>query len=138
MPKMKLGRKGVSSAIAAVLLIVGLVVGAGVGYASTSGGKGTTVTSPGSTVTASGGGGSTVTVTTTAAGSGGATATTTVGGGGGGGLSGTVNIGVLDDLTDGLSGEGIKINYTAYQAVNDINAYLATTAYAGKLKFNVV
>jgi branched-chain amino acid transport system substrate-binding protein len=132
MPKMKLGRRGVSSAIAAVLLIVGLVVGAGVGYASTSGGKGTTtVTSPGSTVTASGGGGSTVTVTTTAAGS-------TVSGGGGGGLSGTVNIGVLDDLTDGLSGEGIKINYTAYQAVNDINAYLSTTAYAGKVKFNVV
>src|SRR5579872_458824 len=137
MPKMKLKRGGVSSAIAAVLLVVGLVVGAGVGYAATSGGKGTTtVTAPGTTVTSPGTGGSTVTVTGPGSGT---TVTTTVSGGsGGGGLSGTINIGVLDDLTDGLSGEGIKINYTAYQAINDINSYLATTSYAGKVKFNVV
>ena len=54
------------------------------------------------------------------------------------GLSGTVNIGVLDDLTDGLSGEGLKINYTVHQAVNDINAYLQNTSWAGKVNFNVV
>ena len=106
-------------------------MGAGVGYAATSSGKvtttttvagspagaGTTVTAPGTTVTAPG---------------------TTVTQSGGGGLSGTINIGVLDDLTDGLSGIGIKINYTAHQAAADINAYLQNTAFAGKVKFNVV
>ena len=51
MPKMKLKRGGVSSAIAAVLLVVGLVVGAGVGYAATGAGKrSTTITTD--TVTA--------------------------------------------------------------------------------------
>ncbi len=53
-------------------------------------------------------------------------------------LKGTVNIGVLDDLTDGLSGEGLKINYTVHQAVNDINSYVQTTSYAGKVTFNVL
>jgi branched-chain amino acid transport system substrate-binding protein len=53
-------------------------------------------------------------------------------------LPSTVNIGVLDDLTDGLSGEGIKINYTVHQAVNDINTYLQSTSFAGKVHFNVI
>ena len=143
----KLKRKtyGVSTVVAAVLLIIGLIVGAAGAYAFTSSSKGTTttvtntvagstVTVGGSTVTVGSGGAPPVTTTVTAPGT-----TVTVGGtGGGGGLSGTVNIGVLDDLTDGLSGEGIKINYTARLAVNDINNYLQTTAFAGKLKFNVV
>lgn len=126
MPKSKVRRSAVSTTIAAVLLIVGLVVGAGVGYAATSAsapGVRTTTT----TVTASGGTGAGSTVTTTVTSGGGTT-----------GLSGTINIGVLDDLTDGLSGEGLKINFTAHQAVNDINSYLSSTAYAGKVKFNVV
>ncbi len=55
-----------------------------------------------------------------------------------GGLPATVSIGVLDDLTDGLSGEGIKINFTVHQAITDINNYIAGTSYAGKVKFNVV
>ena len=135
-------RKGVSSAIAAVLLVIGLVVGAGVGYAASSKSGGTvtsTVTGGMTTVTSPGSGGATV--TTTVSGGGGATVTTTVnggGGGGGGGLSGTISIGVLDDLTDGLSGEGVKINYTVYQAINDINAYINSTTFAGKVKFNAV
>jgi branched-chain amino acid transport system substrate-binding protein len=53
-------------------------------------------------------------------------------------LKGTVNIGVLDDLTDGLSGEGIKINFTVHQAITDINSWLSTTSYAGKVNFNVL
>jgi branched-chain amino acid transport system substrate-binding protein len=52
-------------------------------------------------------------------------------------LSGTINIGVLADMSDGLASEGIKINYTAHQAVNQINAYLASTAYKN-VKFNVI
>ncbi len=139
-------RSGVSTAIAAVLLIIGLIVGAGVGYAATTSGKvtttttvagsgftttvagsgvTTTVTAPGTTVTAPG-------TTVTAPG------TTVTQGGSSGGLSGTINIGVLDDLTDGLSGIGISINYTVHQAANDINAYLQNTAFAGKVHFNVV
>ena len=96
--------------IAVVLLVVGLVIGAVVGYGATATTKGAT-----STVT--------TTVQQTS---------------GGSGLSGTINIGVLADMTDGLASEGIKINYTAHQAAADINAYLANTAYAGKVKFNVI
>jgi len=132
---------GVSTAIAAVLLIVGLVVGAGVGYAATASSKSTTTqtqtvatTVAGATITAAG---ATQTVTapgTTVT----APGTTVTQGGSSGGLSGTVNIGVLDDLTDGLSGIGILINYSVHQAVNDINAYVQNTSFAGKVKFNVV
>jgi branched-chain amino acid transport system substrate-binding protein len=97
-------RSGVSTVIAVVMLIIGLVIGAGAVYAI----KSTPTTS---------------TPTTTGV------ATS---------LPSTVNIGVLDDLTDGLSGEGLKINFTVHQAVNDINAYLQSTPYAGKVTFNVV
>jgi branched-chain amino acid transport system substrate-binding protein len=123
-------RTAVSTIVAAVLLIVGLVVGAGVGYAVTSSGKVTQTSTITSTVQGPGGS----TVTTTMPG----TTITQTGTSGGGGLSGTVNIGVLDDLTDGLSGEGIKINFTAHQAITDINAYLQNTPWAGKVNFNVV
>ena len=54
---------GISTAIAAVLLIVGLVVGAGVGYAATSSGSKTTTVSSVVTSTVGGGAGQTVTVT---------------------------------------------------------------------------
>jgi branched-chain amino acid transport system substrate-binding protein len=115
-------RSGISTAIAAVLLIIGLVVGAGIGYGITYSKVTTTTTVAGSGVTA----------TVTAPG------TTVTQTGSSGGLSGTVNIGVLDDLTDGLSGIGISINYTVHQAANDINAYLQNTGFAGKVHFNVV
>lgn len=97
---------GVSNVIAAVLLVIGLIIGGAGVYAATS-----------------------------LSGTSSPTNTTT---GASGGLSGTVSIGVLDDLTDGLSGEGLKINYTVHQAVNDINSYVQTTSWAGKVKFNVV
>ena len=128
---------GISTAIAAVLLIVGLVVGAGVGYAATSSKVTTTVTGPAVTTTVGGSGSNTVTVTSPGA-TVTAPGTTVTQGGGGGGLSGTVSIGVIDDLTDGLSGIGIKINYTVHQAAIDINNYLQNTAFAGKVHFNVV
>ncbi|MGI0078150.1 MAG: ABC transporter substrate-binding protein [Nitrososphaerales archaeon] len=94
-------RSGVSNVIAAVLLVIGLIIGGAAVYAVTS---------------------TSTTATTSSTSS----------------LSGTVNIGVLDDLTDGLSGEGLKINYTVHQAVNDINAYIQTTSLAGKVTFNVL
>jgi branched-chain amino acid transport system substrate-binding protein len=129
MARLRQKHSAVSSVIAAVLLIVGLAIGAGIGYAAVSSGKTTSTTTitqagSGTTVTLPG-----TTLTTTASASGSSSS---------GGLSGTVNIGVLDDLTDGLSGEGIKINFTVHQAINDINAYLQNTPWAGKVKFNVV
>jgi len=124
-------RTGVSTAIAAVLLIVGLVIGAGVGLVSSS----SKVTTTTQTTTVSGSGGATVTTTITSPGT---TVTVSGSGSSSGGLSGTISIGVLDDLTDGLSGEGLKINNTVHQAVNDINAYLQNTSWAGKVTFNVV
>jgi branched-chain amino acid transport system substrate-binding protein len=135
MTRLRLKHSAVSSVVAAVLLIVGLAIGAGIGYAAVSSGKAATSTSTYTTTVAGAGSGSTVTlpgttVTTTASGSG--------SGNSSGGLSGTINIGVLDDLTDGLSGEGIKINFTVHQAISDINAYLQNTPWAGKVKFNIV
>ncbi|MDA4131222.1 MAG: ABC transporter substrate-binding protein [Thaumarchaeota archaeon] len=122
-------RSGVSSAVAAVLLIVGLVVGAGVGYGITSGGKVTTTVTGagvGSTVTV-GGGGSTVTIGGT---------TVTVSGGGGANL-GTITIGDMTDLTDGLSSIGIRIKASTEQAAVDINAWIQNTSWAGKVTFKV-
>ncbi len=123
-------RTGVSTVVAAVLLIVGLVVGAGVGLAASSS-KVTTSTQT-TTITGSGSAPATTTVTSP-----GTTVTVSGSGSSSSGLSGIVTIGVLDDLTDGLSGEGLKINFTVHQAVNDINAYLQNTSWAGKVSFNV-
>ncbi len=151
-------KRSVSTIVAVILLIVGLVIGAGGVYAAI----GTSSVTQTKTVT-TGGAGSTVT-TTVSGGTGGAasTVTTTVTGGApaaqackspkltsptsnatsvtsasGPPLSGTINIGVLDDLSSQLITEGIKINFTAHQAVNDINAWLAHTSWAGKVTFNV-
>jgi branched-chain amino acid transport system substrate-binding protein len=87
---------------------VGLIIGAGVVY-----GLGLSSSS-----------GTTKTVTTTASGS-------------SGGLSGTVTIGVLTDLSDGLSSEGVKVQAYTQQAATDINAWLQTTQWAGKVTFAV-
>ena len=119
-------RTGVSTVIAAVLLIVGLVVGAGVGLAASS----SKVTTSTQTTTIAGSGSAPATTTVTSPGT---TVTVSGSGSSSSGLSGIVTIGVLDDLTDGLSGEGIKINFTVHQAVNDINAYLQNTSWAGKV-----
>jgi branched-chain amino acid transport system substrate-binding protein len=55
----------------------------------------------------------------------------------GSGLSGTVTIGVLSDLSDGLSSEGLRVQAYAQQAATDINSWLATTQWAGKVTFAV-
>ncbi len=81
----------------AALLVVGLLVGAGLTYAVSSGSK--------STVT------STETITGTGAAS---------------GLSGTINIGLLTDLSGSLSAIGTQIKTAQGLAISDINAYLPT------------
>jgi len=53
------------------------------------------------------------------------------------GLSGTITIGVLSDLSDGLSSEGLRVQAYAGQAATDINAWLASTQWAGKVTFKV-
>ena len=115
----------------AIMLVIGLLVGAGVTYAavassSPSSGKSTTVTS---TVTA-GGGGSTVTVggsTVTAAGStttvGGSTVTVTSPGGGGSGPK-VYYIGNINDITGPLSNYGASFILAAQLAINQINAQM--------------
>jgi len=53
------------------------------------------------------------------------------------GLSGTITIGVLTDLSAGLSSEGIRVQAYTQQAVKDINTWIATTQWAGKVTFAV-
>ncbi|HZW55187.1 MAG TPA: penicillin-binding protein activator [Nitrososphaerales archaeon] len=114
-------RASISSAVGAVLLIVGLIIGAGVGYAVTSSGKGSTTT-----ITQNGGG-STVTV-------GGSTATVTAGqstvtltsGGGGTGLSGTIPVGVAYELTGSIADYGTDMKDAVLLAINDTNTLLAS------------
>ncbi len=53
-----------------------------------------------------------------------------------GNLTGTFNIGVLDDLTAGLAGEGKEVQATTAFAISDINAWLQTTSLAGKVTFH--
>lgn len=89
-----------------------------------------TVTSAGATVTNTvTAGGSTVTSTTTR---------TVTSGGSSGGLSGTINIGVMTDLSDGLTSEGLRVQAATQLAAQDINAWLQNTTWAGKVQFNVV
>jgi len=115
-----LKRSGASTAIVAALFVVGLIIGAAGVYAFTStssktttitsGAATTTVTTPGGTVTLSGGGGANL---------------------------GTVTIGVLTDLTSTLSSEGGRVQAYAEQAATDLNTWVATTQWAGKVTFKV-
>ena len=164
-------RKGVSSMVAGVLLVIGLIIGGGAVYAITPAGKtttatqtiATTVAGSGSTITQTvGGSGATITqtVATTvtasassiAAGtcsvrdanniagasssSSSATSTTPVKASGPA-LSGAVTIGVMTDLSSTLSSIGQRIKFSTQQAVTDINAWLQTTQWAGKVTFKV-
>ncbi|MBI3860054.1 MAG: ABC transporter substrate-binding protein [Thaumarchaeota archaeon] len=118
-------RTGISTSGAVGLLIIGLLIGAAVTYVAVP---------PSSTVsTTTVSGGSTSTKTVTVSGGGGGTATTTINGQ----LSGTVPIGVLTDLSDGLSGEGLRVNTSTIMAVQDINAYLSSIG-RGDLQFQAV
>ncbi len=119
-------RKGASTAIVAVLFIVGIIIGAGAIYASgvSSSTKTTTATSVQTTTVAGSGATVTQTVTSTASGS-------------SSGLTGTITIGVLSDLSDGLSSEGLRVQSYTEQAATDINTWLQTTQWAGKVTFKV-
>ena len=105
-------KSGASTSMVAGLFIVGLLIGAGVMY----------IIAPSiisaSTTTAAG---TTITQTTTATAS--------------SGLSGTVTIGVLTELTGSLSSEGLRVQAYANQAVKDINTWLQSTQWAGKVTF---
>jgi len=92
---------------------VGLLIGAGVVYLLAP-----SIVSP-STTTVSGG---TATVTSTVTGTGVPTL-------------GTVTIGVLTELTGSLSSEGLRVQAYSNQAVKDINAWIASTQWAGKVTF---
>src|SRR5713226_8233454 len=114
--------KAISSAVAAVLLIVGLAVGAGAGYfASSSSASGTThtVTTGGSTVT-------TQTVTT-----GGSTVTTTVALG-----AQTYTIGTVLPTTGTYASYGVSFQNAVNLAVKQMNANL--TAAGSNIQFKVV
>jgi len=113
------------------------------GPGTTVTGPGTTVTGPGTTVTTGAatvtvgsgstvtvGSGSTVTVTSTATGAvcatclGGINNTMLLGAAeAAGNLSGTFTIGDLQDLTDGLAGQGLDDQVTSNLAITDINAW---------------
>jgi branched-chain amino acid transport system substrate-binding protein len=142
-------RIGVSTITAAALLIIGLIIGAGAVYGlglssaapstttSTVTGPGTTITQAGSTVTVTTGaaGTGTVTVTTTASSTGAACGTCLEGinntlllgaANAAGNLTGTFTIGDLQDLTDGLAGQGLDDQVTSNLAIQDINAWINT------------
>jgi branched-chain amino acid transport system substrate-binding protein len=52
-----------------------------------------------------------------------------------GNLTGTFTIGNMQDLSDGLSGQGMDDVATSGFAISDINAWLQTTPLAGKVTF---
>ena len=124
--KILTNHKATSSAVAAVLLIVGLAIGGGVGYfytssTASSGTATTTVTTGGSTVTT---GGSTVTV-------GGSTVTTTA-------VAGpqTYTIGTVLPTTGQYASYGVSFQNAVNLAVKQMNANL--TAAGSNIQFAVV
>ena len=121
---MKRARASSTTTVAA-LFIVGLLIGAVAVYAVTSGASKTTTSTQTITSTVGGSGSTnTVTQTITATGSGSAPL-------------GTITIGVLSDLSDGLSSEGLRVQAYAQQAAKDVNAWVANTSWAGKVTFKV-
>ena len=122
--------------VVAVLFIVGLIIGAGAVYGLVSSSTSTTTTTSVSTTTVGGAtstvtvGGATTTITTTAQGAacvtclGGINNTMLLGAAeASGNLSGTFTIGDLQDLSDGLSGQGLDDQAVSNFAISDINAW---------------
>jgi len=103
----------------------------------------TTVTGPGgATVTVTGPGGATTTITAESTESacvtclGGINNTILIGAAqAAGNVTGTFTIGDLQDLTDGLAGQGLDGQATTGFAISDINAWIQTTPLAGKVTF---
>jgi branched-chain amino acid transport system substrate-binding protein len=137
-------RSGAATSTVIGLFIVGLLIGAGALYVSGVSSSTTTTTSTlVSTVT---GGATTVTsvstVTKTATGAacpsciGGINNTMLIGAAqAAGNVTGTFTIGDLQDLSDGLSGQGADDVATANFALTNINAWIQTTSLAGKVTF---
>lgn len=136
-------RSGASNLIVVALFVLGLIIGGGAIYAlgisPTSAATQTTT----ATTTVSGGATTIVsTITATATGAacpsclGGINNTMLIGAAqAAGNLTGTFTIGNLQDLSDGLSGQGMDDVATAGFALQDINAWIATTPLAGKVTF---
>jgi branched-chain amino acid transport system substrate-binding protein len=123
MRKFVTGRSGISTAAVVVIVVVLVVVAAGGTYAAV------TLTRP-STTTASCSASSrtTAAASSSTTGSSGSLPSFSMPlvpmGSNASGLPKTITIGVLDDLTDGLSSDGIRINASAYLAASDINNWL--------------
>jgi branched-chain amino acid transport system substrate-binding protein len=139
-----LRRKAISTPVVAVLFIIGIIIGAGAIY-----GLGITSATPSTTTVSGVGTTQTQTVSTTiistVSGSAAAPCYTCLGGvnnsmligaaQAAGNLSGTFTIGDLQDLTSTLSGQGHDDVVTSGFAIADINAWIQTTALAGKVTF---
>jgi branched-chain amino acid transport system substrate-binding protein len=131
----KIGSRSAISTAAVVAIVVVLVVVAAVGtYAATTGFK------PSSPTTTSSIACSSASRTTGAASSASSSSASIqkftmplIPAGNSSGLAGkTITIGVLDDLTDGLSSDGIRINASAHLAASDINSWLVNNDTAWK------
>jgi branched-chain amino acid transport system substrate-binding protein len=122
-------RIGVSSTTAAALLILGLIIGGGVVYGlgiSSAGTQTTTVTGQGTTSTTTATATITQTGTAAACGTclGGINNTLLLGAAqAAGNVSGKFTIGNLQDLSDGLAGQGLDDQVVSGLAITDINAW---------------
>jgi len=125
--KTPLKKRGASSATVIGSLIVGLLIGAGVVYvAAPSIGLSST-----NTITKTATGAGSGTVTTTVTGPSGATVTSTITStvnSGGSGLcnGGTITLGLLNDLSGGLSAQGQGDLAAEQLAIQDVNTYLTS------------
>ncbi len=126
----KMERKGASTTAVVALFIIGIIIGAGAIYGL--GVSSPVQTASTSTVTTTISGGTTVTATSVVTASGGPCATCLGGvnntmllgaAEAAGNLSGTFVIGNLQDLSDGLSGQGLDDQATSNLAISDINAW---------------
>ncbi len=123
-------RIGVSSTTAAALLVLGLIIGAGAVYGL---GLSSAGTSTSTVTTTASGGATTVTHTVTSTASGGAACGTCLGGinntlllgaaQAAGNVTGKFTIGNLQDLSDGLAGQGLDDQVVSGLAISDINAW---------------
>lgn len=138
-------RTAASSATVGALFVLGIIIGAGAiyGLGVTSNVQTTTFTASGSVSTSTVTTTQVVTTTTSPSEQMGSTVADlnpsllTGAVQAAGNLSGTFTIGVLNDLTSELAGEGKGVQQTTSYAIQDINTWLGSTSLAGKVKFNV-
>ena len=134
-------RKAISTPVVVVLFIIGIIIGAGAIYglgisSVTPSTQTTTVTGPATTQTLTTTAVSTVSGTPCFSCLGGINNSMLIGAAqAAGNLSGTFTIGDMQDLTSSLSGQGHDDAITSQFAISDINAWIQTTALAGKVTF---